>query len=195
MKYKVSWLLAAFALSACGILGITTDNDTVVTDPEFREQLISKFENTPEAKSNDSLIAKIDLASTAIPSDVAQITLVIETYDFAAYSRTFYNKFRVIDSAMLKRWFAKYDKKKLKTLKNPLCKTVYADRKTYETYDPVVFRYVLKRTTRHDYERDQLVVTNAGRVYPYVIREIFYLYDRQTGAVFREIKGLKILEK
>ena len=197
MKYKLSWLFAAFALSACGILGITTDNDPAITDPAVREEMLTNYENTPLAKHQDSLLAKIDAATVTIPPDLSGTILLIETYDYEAYVNTLNIKYHRPDSAKLKKRFLRYSKNiaKKKLLKNQRYRTVYAARKTYATFDPAAYRYVLRETIRIDADRDHLTVHESGFVAPFVATAIYYLYDRQTGAVFREIKDLDVLEK
>lgn len=191
------FVLIVFTLSSCGLLGISTGPpDPVVTNSFLRSQILASYE-TPLAAYQDSLLQKIDAAKLAIPSDLAQTTLVIEMYDYPTYINTFNIKYHRPDSAKLKKQFLRYREgiAKHKIPKKSKYKTIYVETKDIATLDKVQYRYMLKETVRTDIDLENVVVKESGFIYSFVATSIYYLYDRQTGAVFREIKDLKVLEK
>jgi hypothetical protein len=191
-------ILFALALlfSSCGLLGITSSDNHYITDPDQREEVLSKLENTPQAKYQDSLIARIQAATVTIPPDLVATTLIILTYDtYMDYLHAHHNKLNPNDTVWLKKSYSRYEKNKTKFFKNPKYKVVYADQKTYETFDPITYRYVLKQTVRYDYDRETMSMSSDGTGVGYVMTVVNYLYDRQTGAVFREIEDYKAFEK
>ncbi|TXH23719.1 MAG: hypothetical protein E6Q96_11285 [Cyclobacteriaceae bacterium] len=191
-------VLIVLTLSSCGLLGISMGPpDPVVTDPLLRAQVLDSYE-TPLSKYQDSLLVKIDAAKQVIPTDLAQTTLIIETHsEYQLYVRTFSVKYHRPDSARLKKEFLRYSKgiAKRKFLRNPKYKTVYADAKAIAALDPAQYRYALKATVRTNIDLESVTVHESGFVAPMTATSVYYLYDRQTGAVFREIKDLKVLEK
>lgn len=197
MNPKKLFLFPTLLLSSCGLLGIATTNDPNVSDPAKRDAMLTQMENTPLAKCQDSLLAKIDAATVSVPAELAGTTLIIEIYDYPTYAKTYSLKYHWPDSAKLKKNFLKYSKSKetKRLLENPKHQTVYAHHQNFDKLDPAVYRFVLKQTVRMNADRDTLKISEAGFVSPFVATAIYYLYDRQTGAVFREIEDLQVLEK
>ncbi|MBS1553822.1 MAG: hypothetical protein JSU09_02755 [Bacteroidetes bacterium] len=194
MRIRILFTLLVATASSCGILGVY-QND-VDLDPEAQARLIAEFENKPIAKKMDSLINRIDASPTSIPNDINETTLVIETYQYHDFLRLWENKFYTPkDDKKQKRLFIKYERKKNTLVKNPKYKIVYLDKGSYDSLDISKFRYVLKTTNRLQYEPSKITVSNDGFVSPIFALQIFFIYDRKTGEVYKEIVNLSALSK
>jgi hypothetical protein len=178
---------------SCGILGVYSDNAN--RDPEYQAKLYADLNNSPIAKQMDSLIKQIDAAESSIPSDLNETILVVEIYDnYSDFLKIWEHKFRTPkDTEKERRNFKKYQKRKTSLIKDPKYKTVYLDKKDYEAKDIEKYRYVLKTTVRLDYDPKNITVDNNGFVYPYIGTLIYYIHDRKTSAVFKEIGDINVL--
>jgi hypothetical protein len=197
MKLSTPFTLFLTINFSCGILGIhSSDSSDVNPDPDFKANLMAEINNKPIAKKMDSLIQKIDSAPLRIPDDLAQTTLIIETYKYHDYLKTQENKFHTIeDNKKQRKRFKKYDRNKTLLLSDPICKIIYVDKGEYDNYDLNEFKYVLKTSNRLEYDLDKLIVTNDKHVYPWVILYLYYIENRATRQVFKEITDLSILTK
>src|SRR5688572_12970735 len=155
-------ILSALLLSvffSCGILGIHKEN--VNRDPDFQAKAIAELNNRPKAKEMDALIKQIDSAPAMIPEDLNQTTLIIETYAYEDFLKTWETKYHTPkDNNQSKRQYKKYDRTKNSMVKNPKYKIVYVDKSKVDTFDIDEYRYVLKTSNRIHYDPDHLTVTN-----------------------------------
>jgi hypothetical protein len=181
---------------SCGLLGFYSDKTNY--DPDFQATAISEINNNPIARGQDSLIRAIDSASVYFTtSDIAKMTLIVETYNYTDYIKVFSNKFHILkDDNKSKNYFKQYEYKKLRLIKNPLCKLVYADKGEYEALMFNDFRYVLRTTTRLLYDPSKIIVGSDGHINTsWASTIVYYIYDRQTKKINVEIKDLKILSR
>ncbi|WKZ58823.1 MAG: hypothetical protein QY309_13200 [Cyclobacteriaceae bacterium] len=197
MTTKTIFLFIIIGLtnSSCGILGVYSDNAN--RDPDHQAKLYADINNSPIAKQMDSLIRQIDSAESSIPSNLNECVLVVETFDnYSDFLNRWKHKFRTPqDTKAEKREFKKYQKKKTSLLKDPKFETVYLDKKDYQTKDIEKYRYILKTTVRLNYDPKSITIDNNGFVYPYVGTLIYYIHDRKTDRVFKEIDDIKVLTK
>lgn len=194
MNIKIILVLLLTIISSCGTLGIHKDD--INRDPDFQAKAIAELNNTRIAKEMDSLIVKIDAASLMIPEDLNHTTLIVETYEYNDFLKTRENKFHTPkDDSRYLREYEKYKRNKTSLVKNPKYKIAYVDKGKFETFDTNDYRYVLKTSNRIDYDPDHLTVTNEGFVYPFVTKIMYYIYDRKTHRVFKEIVDLSVLNK
>jgi hypothetical protein len=144
----------------------------------------------------DSLIKQIDSATTSIPDDIGETTLIIETYKYDDFKKLLEDKYNIPkDSKYEKGRFKRYQKKKQSLIKNPKYKIVYINKGEYDNLDIKNFKYGLRTSNRIEYDPNHLVITNDGFVYPYVSTLIYYVYNRENNRVFKDIKDLSIFSK
>lgn len=179
---------------SCGLLGIY--NDSVNYDPDYQAQKLNEITTRQEAIKLDSLIARIDSASSTIPNDMDKTILIIETYKYADFLKNYESRFHTPkDDKDMRGRFRRYEKKKQSLIKNPKYEIIYIDKGEYDTLDIEQYKYVLRTSNRTEYDPNTLVITNSGHIYPFVSRLIYYIYNRQDGEVYKEIKDLSILSK
>jgi hypothetical protein len=182
--------------SSCGLLGIGKSSEYINPDRDFQAAAVAEVLNRPIGKTIDSLIQKIDAAPLMIPNDLHETSLIIETYDYNGFLKVMENKLHTPkDDKENRRHFKRYTKNKYSLIKNPKHKIIYADKVKYDPLNTKDYKYVLKRTTRTHYDPSHLVVTNDGFVYPFSMTVLFYIYDRETHVVYKEITDLSILSK
>jgi hypothetical protein len=180
--------------SSCGLLGLYTDKTNY--DPDYQATAIAELNNRPIALGLDSLIREIDSASQVTPNDIANTTLIVETYKYSEYLKIFSNKFHIMqDDKKIRRVFKRYELKKQKLIKDPICKLVYVDKGEYNDFEFNNFRYVLRTTNRLQYNPENIIVRSDGHVYPFVSKFVYYIYDRRTKKIHGEIKDLKTLSR
>lgn len=194
MIYRIISIIILTLLSSCGILGLYKDD--VNRDPDFQAKAIAKLNNKLIAKEMDSLFKQIDSAPLMIPEDLNRTTLIIETYEYTDYLKTWENKYHTPkDNNQSKRSYKKYNRAKNSLVKNPKYKVVYVDKNKLDTLDIDNFRYVLKTTNRINYDPDHLTVANDGFVCCFVSIVTYYIYDRQNHKVFSELTDFSVLSK
>jgi hypothetical protein len=194
LKTITQFLFVVGLNTSCGIFGIHKDN--VNPNPDYQTEKLKEIGTRPAAIKHDSLIRQINSASTAIPSDIGESTLIIETYSYHDYLKIYENKYHIPkDNKQERRYFKRYEKKKKSLIKDPKYKIVYLDKEEYSNLDVNNYKYVLRTSNRIDYDPNQIFITNDGFVYPFISTLIYYIQDRQTDKVFREIKDLSILSK
>lgn len=194
LRRLLQQMLPLAMLTSCGILGIYKDDTN--PDPVYQQEKLREISTRPAAVKHDSLIRKIDEATITIPADLAQTTLIIETYKYGDFLELYENKFVVPkDSKRSRKDFARYEKIKRSLIKDPKFDMIYMDKGDYETLDLKKYKYVLKTTNRVAYDPDHLVITNDGFVYPLVSTLIYYIYNRQTHEVLRDVKDLSSFSK
>lgn len=180
---------------SCGILGLYQDN--INRDPAYQAKMFAEINSQPLALYMDSLIREIDAASLVIPNDLQETTLIVETYnEYSDYLKSLNSKYSIhTDTKKIRRYFKKYQKKKNELIKDPKFNVIYLDKSEYDKKDIKEFKYVLKSTIRLDYDPNNLTIDNNGFIAPFVGTQIYYIWDRNTNAVFREIKDLTILSE
>ena len=193
---RAVFILMSFALSSCGLLGLYKDDTNY--DPDFQRNAIAEINNRPIAREQDSLLAIILSASIVIPTNIDQTILIFETYKYEDFLRIQANKFNLPqDTKRRRKYFGKYQKDKTlgRLIKNPKYDVVYIDKGEYENLDKDKYRYVLRTTNRLYYDPKNLIVRNDGHVYSWFQTVVYYIYDRQTGELFGEIKDLEQLSE
>jgi hypothetical protein len=193
---SVTLLLVSLVLASCGILGLYKDE--ISYDPAFRAKVIKEINDNAIGKQMDSLIARIDAAPSVFPADMENRTLIFETFNYEGFLQVQSHKLHThVDTKRRRKSFSQYEmaRKSGTLIQDPRIKIVYIDKGEYENLDKEEYRYVLKTTNRLLYDENELVVQNDGTVYPWVSNVLYYIYDRQTDAVFAEIKDLKQLGK
>jgi hypothetical protein len=99
------------------------------------------------------------------------------------------------DNKQMRRWYRNYSKKKHALIKKPKYKVIYANKDQFEALDVKDYRYILKMTSRLQYDTANFVVHYDGNVHAFLMTRVNYIYDRQTHAVYNEIKDFTALEK
>jgi hypothetical protein len=192
------FFLAIFILnlSACGIKGVSNNHDLYVTDPDVKVQLINWMDNKPIAKELDSLLNKIDSAKEVIPNDLSHTTLIVQTFSYEDYLTIFKHKYNTPkDSKYNRKVFEKYSKNKESFFREPKFKILYANKDQFDSIDINSAKYILKLTNRLDYSPDKLQVKKDSSAIPWVATAVYYIFDRETHKVFREIKDWSLLDK
>lgn len=185
------WALAPCIVLSCGILQGNRGEPTY--DPEFHKRRLAELNARKETRQQDSLVREILAAPLAIPEDLKEKWLIVETYDYEGFRDTQTTKlYRPPDNEKTRKQFKRYDKKKSFLLPYYKHKLIYADRTNYEKFNPDEFRYVLKSATRIQDEKS-LVIYTDGTSAGWVAVQFFYIYDRKTGKVFGEIDDVKKL--
>jgi hypothetical protein len=194
MTIRILSLALLTLTSSCGILGVYKED--VNRDPDFQAKAIAELNDKKIAKEMDSLIRKIDSARVAIPTDLNETTLIIETYEYSDFLKVSENKFHTPkDDKQNRRYYEKYKKDKNSLINKPKYKIVYLDKSKYDTLDVNDYRYVLKTSNRINYDPNHITVANDGFIYPFISTRLYFIYDRKTQDVYKEIVDLSVLSK
>jgi hypothetical protein len=178
--------------SSCGLLGIYSADTNY--DPEFQANALAEINRSEIALKMDSLVRKLDSATLTIPEDLNSTTLVVETYQYEDFLKIMQHKFSSLaDTKRHRRMFEKYSKFKNDIIEKPKYKIIYATKAEYVRLDLINYRYVLISSNRLYYNPDNVYVNNAGSVYPWSAKAIYYIYDRQTGTIYKDMEDLSVL--
>jgi hypothetical protein len=142
------------------------------------------------------MCSAIDSAPFMIPNDLDETSLIVETYEYKDFLKVPDNKLRSAkDNKQNRRRFKRYTRDKFSLIKKPRYKIVYVDKEHYDSLNVREYRYVLKTTNRIDYDPNNIIVANDGFVYPFISTRLYYVYDRETHAVYKEINDLSVLSR
>jgi hypothetical protein len=168
-----------FSLSACGLFRFKPNYD-----PELHERLLTELNKSPDVKARDSLIRLIESAPQSIPDDVSKSILIVEVYDYQDFLQIFSTKYSPpVDTEKRRKWYKKFDKHQYASLKDYDGNYIYANKSAFDTLDIYKYRYILKSTGK---------LTDEGIIYldstaaGWGIRQLKYIYDRQTNRIFNE---------
>ncbi len=189
------FLVLVIATSSCGIVqGFGKPEANY--DPEFHENRLREINAKKETKQRDSLIRQIESASAQFPLDLTKTTLIVETYNYKDFLDIHSNKFYTSeDSVREGKYFARYDKKKKLLLKNYKHKVVYASHSEYDSLGRHEFRYVLRTITKLISEDEEVLIYKDGSAGAWATTILYYIYDRTTGQVFRDVGEIETLTK
>jgi glycyl-tRNA synthetase (class II) len=192
---RISIFLVLVIATSCGLVQGYFGNPESNYDREFHESRLREINAKKETKQRDSLTRLIETASTQFPSDLTEMTLIVETYNYKDYLDIQSNKFHTVeDSKRERKYYAQYDKDKKLLLKNYKHKVIYADQSDYDSLDRNEFRYVLKTTTKVTKDEEVLIYKDGGTS-GWASTILYYIYDRQTGRVFGEIDKMERVAK